>query len=175
MEFSVSLTVYIANSKLCDVIFGTTSLLMHSGAVAYPDVYFSNGSRPYHLDDVHCSGSESSLLSCRRGYSIGIHNCEPGKAAGVKCGKCMMGEIATWNSRATLSAKLMCVYIYAYTTLAFWRPRPHIIYLQPLTSYDQQNGHTSPISKPINLMFFIYLFPKTADTFKHIGNSVILH
>ena len=111
MEVSVSLTVYIANSMLCDVIFGTTSLFMHSGAVAYPDVYSGNGSGPYHLDDVRCSGSESSLLSCSRGYSIGVHDCEPGKAAGVKCGKCMMGEIATWNLRATLSDVRVYIHI----------------------------------------------------------------
>ena len=37
------------------------------------------------LDNVYCTGSESSLLSCSRGYSIGVHNCRPGNEAGVKC------------------------------------------------------------------------------------------
>ena len=58
---------------------------IHSGAVAYSNAYFGSSSGPYHFDDVSCSGSESSLLSCSRGYSIGVHNCRPGKAAGVKC------------------------------------------------------------------------------------------
>ena len=88
-------SVYIASSMLCKVIFGTTSLFTQV-LLPYPDVYFGNGCGPYLLDDVCCTGRESSLLSCNRGYSIVIHNyCEPGKAAGVKCGRCMMGEIAT--------------------------------------------------------------------------------
>ena len=61
----------------------TCCLSVHSGAVAYSNAYFGRGSGPYHL--VSCSGSESSLLSCRRGYSIGVHNCTPGNEAGVKC------------------------------------------------------------------------------------------
>ena len=63
---------------------------LYPGAIAYPNAYFSSGSGPYYLDNVYCSGSESSLLSCRRGYGIGVHNCRPGKAAGVKCGRCLM-------------------------------------------------------------------------------------
>ena len=60
-------------------------------AVAYPNAYFGSGSGPYHLDNVYCRGSEPSLISCSRGYSIGIHNCEPGNEAGVKCAsKCMI-------------------------------------------------------------------------------------
>ena len=64
-------------------LYGLISLI---GALAYSNAYFSSGSGPYYLDDVHCSGSESSLLSCSRGYSeIGVHNCRPGNEAGVKC------------------------------------------------------------------------------------------
>ena len=63
-------------------------IFVNPGAVAYSNAYFGSGSGPYHLDDVHCSGSESSLLSCSRGYSIGVHNCRPGNEAGVNCCKC---------------------------------------------------------------------------------------
>ena len=63
---------------------------VHSGAVAYYNAYFGSGSGPYHLDDVYCTGTESSLLSCNRRYSIGVHDCRPGNEAGVKCGKCMV-------------------------------------------------------------------------------------
>ena len=63
----------------------------NSGAVAYHNAYFGSGSGPYHLANVYCSGSESSLLSCYRGYSIGVHNCRPGNEAGVKCAsKCVV-------------------------------------------------------------------------------------
>ena len=66
---------------------------LHSAAVAYSNAHFGSGSEPYYLDNVYCSGSETSLLSCQRGYSeIGVHNCAPGNEAGVKCvaGECMV-------------------------------------------------------------------------------------
>ena len=66
------------------------SVPVNPGAIAYTNAYFGNRNEPYHLDDVSCSGSESSLLSCSRGYSIGVHNCRPGNEAGVKCGKCIV-------------------------------------------------------------------------------------
>ena len=62
-----------------------------SGAVAYYNAYFGSGSGPYQLDNVYCSGTESSLLSCNRRYSIGVHDCRPGNEAGVKC---FTGEFA---------------------------------------------------------------------------------
>ena len=65
-------------------------MFTHAGAVAYSNAYFGSGSGPYHLNYVRCSGSETSLLSCSRSYSIGVHNCRPGSEAGVKCGKCMI-------------------------------------------------------------------------------------
>ena len=75
----------------------TISVHALPGAVAYRNAYFGSGSGPYHLANVYCSGSESSLLSCRRGYSIGVHNCRPGRAAGVKCAgsKCVVPMCTT--------------------------------------------------------------------------------
>ena len=78
-----------------------------SGAVAYSNAYFGSGSGTYHLDDVNCQGNEISLFSCSRGYGeIGVHNCEPGNEAGVKCvGKCvvvvllvsvLLGKVCCW-------------------------------------------------------------------------------
>ena len=91
MEVSVSLTLGLHSYRgFCDVTCGTTCISVHTGAVAYYNANFSSGSGPYHLDNVRCRGTESSLLSCSHGYSIGVHNCRPGKAAGVKCGTYMM-------------------------------------------------------------------------------------
>ena len=78
---------------LLECLWWSSTLIIYisvSGAVAYSNAYFGRGSGPYHLDNVYCSGSESSLLSCSRGNSIGIHNCEPGNDAGVKCSKCVV-------------------------------------------------------------------------------------
>uniref|UniRef100_A0A668AVQ9 Soluble scavenger receptor cysteine-rich domain-containing protein SSC5D n=1 Tax=Myripristis murdjan TaxID=586833 RepID=A0A668AVQ9_9TELE len=46
--------------------------------------YFGAGNNDIWLDDVSCSGNESSLTDCpHRGF--GIHNCDHGEDAGVNC------------------------------------------------------------------------------------------
>ena len=47
--------------------------------------YFIMGKGPIWLDDVSCSGNESSLLSCRHS-GVGIHNCDHGDDVSVRCG-----------------------------------------------------------------------------------------
>ncbi|KAI4901970.1 hypothetical protein NFI96_006072 [Prochilodus magdalenae] len=54
-------------------------------AISAPqNAVFGQGSGPIFLDDVGCSGSESSITSCSHG-GFGTHNCNHGEDAGVTC------------------------------------------------------------------------------------------
>ncbi|WP_411025508.1 scavenger receptor cysteine-rich domain-containing protein, partial [Salmonella sp. s55004] len=46
--------------------------------------FFGQGSDPIWLDDVNCSGSETSLNDCNKN-DIGVDNCGHGEDAGVEC------------------------------------------------------------------------------------------
>ena len=54
------------------------------GAIAYTSAYFGRGSGGIFLDNVGCSGTESTLLSCYN-PGIGVHNCHHSEDAGVRC------------------------------------------------------------------------------------------
>ncbi len=43
---------------------------------------FGPGSGPIHMDDVHCTGTESTLLSCRHTSN---HDCTHWEDASVQC------------------------------------------------------------------------------------------
>ena len=59
-------------------------LLLSAGSLALDGAYFGSGNGDIHLDNVVCSGTESSLLQCRTN-PIGQHNCDNSEDAGVRC------------------------------------------------------------------------------------------
>ena len=54
------------------------------GAVACSNACYGQGTGPIFLDNVGCSGSETTLLSCSHN-GIGIENCGHHEDAGVTC------------------------------------------------------------------------------------------
>ena len=58
-----------------------------SGALAFSNAYFGQGTGPIHIDNVHCSGKEDRLLNCSYTEQ---HNCNHNADAGVRC----PGELA---------------------------------------------------------------------------------
>ena len=62
-----------------------------SGAIARSNAYFGQGSGSILLDDVQCTGNETSIFSCSHN-SIGSHNCVHSEDAGVEC---LEGDLST--------------------------------------------------------------------------------
>ena len=57
--------------------------LLYSDAVAFGTRQFGGGAGPIYLDNVACSGSESTLLDCPRSSFVSCHSSRRG--AGVRC------------------------------------------------------------------------------------------
>ena len=60
------------------------SAFLWPGAIARTSAYYGAGSGQILLDDVGCSGTESSLLSCAS-LPVGSNNCAHSEDAGVYC------------------------------------------------------------------------------------------
>ena len=90
-------------ATVCDEIYGQTLVVMcrvckppthwiititvcwlYAGAIAHSSAIFGRGTGPIWLDNVQCSGFETTLVSCRSN-GIGVHNCYHFEDAGVTC------------------------------------------------------------------------------------------
>ena len=58
--------------------------LFSPGAVGFRRAYFGQGTGRIWLDNVQCSGTETSISSCNKN-AYGVHNCGHNEDAGVRC------------------------------------------------------------------------------------------
>ena len=67
-----------------------------SGAIPHYGAFYGQGSGPIFLSQLHCTGSESSILDCARDvYSMML--CTHSKDAGVECqGKYLYCTLPRW-------------------------------------------------------------------------------
>ena len=73
------------------------------GAVPLKQAFFGGSpSRPIHLDNVRCSGSETSLLSCAAN-PVGVNNCDHSEDAGVKCNGMLYSVVTCFEILHTVS------------------------------------------------------------------------
>ena len=71
-------------------------LLLHAALEALSQASFGQGTGAIFLDDLACTGDETSLFSCSHS-GVGTHNCAHSEDAGVRCTRewivCVKGSI----------------------------------------------------------------------------------
>lgn len=73
LTMEVGMCKYILSNSLSINISAATTFMVAS----------SHSEGQFVLDDVHCNGSEDSLLDCRS--TLFFHDCIAGEEAGVRC------------------------------------------------------------------------------------------
>ena len=82
------------------------NVLLHvSGAIAKRSAYFGQGNGSILLDNVRCTGNETSIFSCPQNI-IGYHNCYHSDDAGVVC-----------LDESTITCQLLFVFIFSIYTI----------------------------------------------------------
>ena len=57
----------------------------NTGAVAFRSARFGPGNGPVFLDQLACSGTETSVLECTHLIPLGLPTCDHSQDAGVRC------------------------------------------------------------------------------------------
>ena len=107
---------------VCDDLWGTTDAQVAcrqlgygtDGAIAYSFARFGQGTGEIFLDNVQCTGSETSIFDCQSN-GFGNHNCAHSEDAGIFC-PASKQIIVCVCARTCICCMCvyMCVYIYIY-------------------------------------------------------------
>ena len=73
---------------------------MSTGARAYSNAFYGQGTGPIYLDNVGCTSAESRLVDCSHS-GIGVHNCGHSEDAGIQCQVSGTQSIARYNMTAS--------------------------------------------------------------------------
>ena len=79
----ITTVVYLV-TMLVDFRSSSLNSLCLSGARAFSSAFFGRGTGGIYLDNLGCRGSESRLIDCVHS-TVGIHNCDHGDDAGLRC------------------------------------------------------------------------------------------
>jgi len=82
--------IYTFSCKCC------TSRLRNY-TVQHQAAYYGAGSDPIWLDDVYCTGAETSIFNCSH-QPIGSHNCGHGEDVGIDCNPSMFFLVFLLNA-----------------------------------------------------------------------------
>ena len=69
-------------SAMLDSYYVMANNILPADPIALNSAFFGQGSGPIRMDEVSCTGSETTLLQCSHTIS---HNCGHHEDAGVKC------------------------------------------------------------------------------------------
>ena len=63
----------------------TLSCTSSDAVEAFRGSEFGHGTGPIFLNQLGCSGTESSLVDCNRFAGLGLHSCDHSQDAGISC------------------------------------------------------------------------------------------
>ena len=83
---------------------------------AYRRAHYGQGTGPIFLDNVHCRGDESALISCSY-REVSYHSCDHSEDAGVRCGntggECCVCQVPNrYISELTLYFEKLLAFLY---------------------------------------------------------------
>jgi hypothetical protein len=82
--------------------------------MAFSEAWYGQGQGRIVLDNVHCDGSEVTLLECNHDHELFEHNCRHSEDAGVKCNR------NEDNIIKNISARLSTPCVSTYTASITW-------------------------------------------------------